>query len=91
MVFFLLQGLEHLHEHCNPAVIHRDFKSSNILLDASFNAKVRARFSNLPLTLTVVLKIVIPLNLPGNECFLCNIYQLIWEDSCKALRKFPRM
>ncbi|XP_024525645.1 probable receptor-like protein kinase At1g80640 isoform X2 [Selaginella moellendorffii] len=34
------RGLEHLHEHCNPLVIHRDFKSSNILLDASFNAKV---------------------------------------------------
>lgn len=34
------RGLEHLHEHCNPAVIHRDFKSSNILLDASFNAKL---------------------------------------------------
>eukprot|EP00249_Psilotum_nudum_P000396 c1182_g1_i1 orf=265-1353(+) len=26
------RGLEHLHEHCSPPVIHRDFKSSNILL-----------------------------------------------------------
>ncbi|CAK9866235.1 unnamed protein product [Sphagnum jensenii] len=34
------RGLEHLHEHCKPAVIHRDFKASNILLDAGFNAKV---------------------------------------------------
>eukprot|EP01018_Ginkgo_biloba_P038352 Gb_00523 [translate_table: standard] len=34
------RGLEHLHEHCNPSVIHCDFKSSNILLDASFNAKL---------------------------------------------------
>ncbi|XP_057858865.2 probable receptor-like protein kinase At1g80640 [Cryptomeria japonica] len=34
------RGLEHLHEHCHPSVIHRDFKSSNILLDASFNAKL---------------------------------------------------
>ncbi|KQJ95935.1 probable receptor-like protein kinase At1g80640 isoform X1 [Brachypodium distachyon] len=34
------RGLEHLHEHCNPFVIHRDIKSSNILLDSDFNAKI---------------------------------------------------
>ncbi|KAF7849308.1 hypothetical protein BT93_L0989 [Corymbia citriodora subsp. variegata] len=34
------RGLEYLHEHCNPPVIHRDLKSSNILLDANFNAKL---------------------------------------------------
>ncbi|XP_028799086.1 probable receptor-like protein kinase At1g80640 isoform X2 [Neltuma alba] len=34
------RGLEYLHEICNPAVIHRDLKSSNILLDANFNAKL---------------------------------------------------
>ncbi|KAH1110072.1 hypothetical protein GYH30_009120 [Glycine max] len=34
------RGLEYLHEHCHPAVIHRDMKSSNILLDANFNAKL---------------------------------------------------
>lgn len=34
------RGLEYLHEHCNPPVIHRDLKSSNILLDAKFNAKL---------------------------------------------------
>ena len=36
----LTRGLEYLHEHCNPSVIHRDLKTSNILLDANFNAKV---------------------------------------------------
>ncbi|PSS17742.1 Receptor-like protein kinase [Actinidia chinensis var. chinensis] len=34
------RGLEYLHEHCNPKVIHRDLKSSNILLDSNFNAKL---------------------------------------------------
>lgn len=34
------KGLEFLHEHCSPPVIHRDFKSSNILLDKNFHAKV---------------------------------------------------
>lgn len=34
------RGLEYLHENCNPPVIHRDLKSSNILLDSNFNAKL---------------------------------------------------
>ncbi|XP_054819641.1 probable receptor-like protein kinase At1g80640 [Prosopis cineraria] len=34
------RGLEYLHEICNPPVIHRDLKSSNILLDTNFNAKI---------------------------------------------------
>ncbi|CAN1232811.1 Probable serine/threonine-protein kinase PBL7 [Linum perenne] len=34
------RALEFLHEHAVPAVIHRDFKCSNILLDQNFRAKV---------------------------------------------------
>ncbi|KAA8524227.1 hypothetical protein F0562_010650 [Nyssa sinensis] len=34
------KGLEYLHEHVSPPVIHRDFKSSNILLDRNYHAKV---------------------------------------------------
>lgn len=36
----IARGLEYLHEHCHPSLIHRDLKSSNILLDSSFNAKL---------------------------------------------------
>ncbi|KAH6778490.1 Protein kinase superfamily protein [Perilla frutescens var. frutescens] len=34
------RGLEYLHETANPPVIYRDFKASNILLDANFNPKL---------------------------------------------------
>lgn len=34
------QGLCYMHHDCSPPIIHRDIKSSNVLLDANFNAKV---------------------------------------------------
>lgn len=34
------KGLEYLHDKSNPPVIYRDLKSSNILLDEEFNAKL---------------------------------------------------
>ncbi|XP_034682712.1 receptor-like protein kinase HSL1 isoform X1 [Vitis riparia] len=34
------KGLCHMHEYCSAPIIHRDVKSSNILLDTEFNAKI---------------------------------------------------
>ncbi|XP_010252244.1 PREDICTED: probable leucine-rich repeat receptor-like protein kinase At5g49770 isoform X2 [Nelumbo nucifera] len=34
------RGVAYLHEHVNPPIIHRDIKSTNILLDNHLNAKV---------------------------------------------------
>ncbi|XP_059670544.1 proline-rich receptor-like protein kinase PERK8 [Cornus florida] len=33
-------GIAYLHEDCHPRIIHRDIKSSNILLDNNFEARV---------------------------------------------------
>lgn len=34
------KGVAYLHHDCSPRIIHRDIKSSNILLDANFEARV---------------------------------------------------
>jgi serine/threonine protein kinase len=34
------EGLDYLHKACNPPLIHRDVKTSNILLNANLQAKI---------------------------------------------------
>ena len=34
------RGISYLHHDCIPRIIHRDIKSSNILLDKNFDARV---------------------------------------------------
>ncbi|CAM0948552.1 unnamed protein product [Alopecurus aequalis] len=34
------QGLEYLHKGCNPPIIHRDVKATNVLLNAALEAKI---------------------------------------------------
>ncbi|KAJ9187074.1 hypothetical protein P3X46_002570 [Hevea brasiliensis] len=34
------KGLEYLHDHCSPTIIHQDIKPDNILLDDNFEPKI---------------------------------------------------
>ncbi|CAK9158737.1 unnamed protein product [Ilex paraguariensis] len=50
-------GLQYLHEHTQPSIVHRDIRTSNILLDSRFKAKI-ANFSTArPATSSVMLKV----------------------------------
>ncbi|KAL2492640.1 Cysteine-rich receptor-like protein kinase 42 [Abeliophyllum distichum] len=40
IIFGIAEGLAHLHEGCQAKIIHRDIKSSNILLDENLRPKI---------------------------------------------------
>ncbi|XP_043818125.1 proline-rich receptor-like protein kinase PERK2 isoform X3 [Manihot esculenta] len=45
------KGLEYLHEHCKPKIIHLDIKPDNILLDEDFEPKILDLLNFLPTVL----------------------------------------
>ncbi|KAL3526701.1 hypothetical protein ACH5RR_011357 [Cinchona calisaya] len=57
IAYDIANGLQYMHEHTQPSVVHRDIRTSNILLDSRFRAKI-ANFSLAkPVTSSGVLKI----------------------------------
>ncbi|KAH7547456.1 probable receptor-like protein kinase At1g80640 isoform X1 [Ziziphus jujuba] len=64
------RGLEYLHEHCNPPVVHRDVKSSNILLDSNFSAKL----SNFGLAVTSGIENKDSIELSGTQGYVAPEY-----------------
>ncbi|XP_071708389.1 serine/threonine receptor-like kinase NFP [Rutidosis leptorrhynchoides] len=53
----IANGLQYMHEHSQPSMAHRDLRTSNILLDTTFKAKV-ANFSTArPAISSIMLKV----------------------------------
>ncbi|KAL6575466.1 hypothetical protein OROMI_012751 [Orobanche minor] len=50
-------GLHHMHDHTQPSIVHKDIKTSNILLDSNFREKISnlsaARTSTSPIMLNI--------------------------------------
>ncbi|KAJ4874359.1 putative receptor-like protein kinase [Raphanus sativus] len=69
----IARGLEYLHEHCHPPVVHRDLKSSNILLDSHFNAKISDfGYATVLMTESKKLKLNGTLGNRASECLLLD-------------------
>ncbi|KAI5080832.1 hypothetical protein GOP47_0004015 [Adiantum capillus-veneris] len=77
------RGLEYIHEHTTPTYIHRDIKSSNILLDNNNRAKV-ADFGLTKLTESGTGSSTIPSRLVGTFGYMAPEYARFGDISAKS-------
>lgn len=77
------RGLEYIHEHTTPTYIHRDIKSSNILLDNSYRAKV-ADFGLTKLTESGTGSSTMPSRLVGTFGYMAPEYARFGDISAKS-------
>ncbi|XP_059643527.1 serine/threonine receptor-like kinase NFP [Cornus florida] len=50
-------GLQYMHEHTQPTIVHRDVRTSNILLNARFKAKIANLSTAVPATSSITSKV----------------------------------
>ncbi|XP_057768478.1 serine/threonine receptor-like kinase NFP [Salvia miltiorrhiza] len=50
-------GLHYMHEHTQPSIVHKDIRTSNILLDSNFRAKIANLSAARPATSSIMLNI----------------------------------
>ncbi|KAF8405156.1 hypothetical protein HHK36_010055 [Tetracentron sinense] len=56
IAFDVANGLQYMHEHTQPSIVHRDIRTSNILLDSRFKAKIANFSMAIPATSSVMPK-----------------------------------
>nr|XP_043631151.1 serine/threonine receptor-like kinase NFP [Erigeron canadensis] len=53
----IANGLQYMHEHSQPSIAHRDLRTSNILLDTTFRAKIGNFSAARPAISSIMLKV----------------------------------
>ncbi|KAK4426314.1 Serine/threonine receptor-like kinase NFP [Sesamum alatum] len=53
----IANGLQYLHEHSQPSIVHKDIRTSNILVDSNFKAKIANFSAARPATSSIMLNI----------------------------------
>ncbi|XP_076954385.1 serine/threonine receptor-like kinase NFP [Bidens hawaiensis] len=53
----IANGLQYMHEHSQPSIAHRDLRTSNILLDSKFKAKIGNFAAARPAISSIMLKV----------------------------------